>query len=124
MKMLTMIIRPEKLSEVATALQQAGATGMTITEVRGRGFQKDAPQIYRGMVYQTDLIEKVKIETVVANDLLDDVLESAYAAARTGQIGDGKIFVTEVFNVVQVRTEEQGKAAIKGPVVKMRGLSE
>jgi len=111
-KMLTLIVRPEKFSEVVEALQKAGATGMTITEVRGQGSQKDTPQIYRGMVYQTDFIQKVKIETVVTDDMLEHVLHAAVAAARTGQVGDGKIFVTEVFDAVRVRTGEQGEAAI------------
>lgn len=115
MKMLTMIVRPEKLGDVVSALQQAGATGMTITEVRGRGFQKDAPQIYRGMVYQADFIDKVKIETVVTDDMLDKVLDAAIHAARTGKIGDGKVFVTEVIDAIRVRTGECGDTAIKGP---------
>lgn len=114
MKMLTMIIRPEKFSEVAAALHQAGATGMTITEVRGQGSQKDTPQIYRGMVYHTDFIQKIKIETVVTDDMLEQVLHAAVAAARTGHVGDGKIFVTEVYDAIRVRTGEQGEAAITG----------
>lgn len=113
--MLTIIIRPEKFSEVVAALQNAGVTGMTITEVRGRGFQKDTPQIYRGMVYQTDFVQKVKIETVVADERLEEVLQAAVSAARTGHVGDGKVFVTDVIDAVRVRTGERGDTAVLGP---------
>ncbi len=115
MKLLTIIIRPEKFSEVIAALRGAGVTGMTITEVRGRGYQKETPQIYRGMSYQSDFVQKVKIETVVADNRVEEVLQAAVTAARTGQVGDGKVFVTEVVDAVRVRTGERGDAAVLGP---------
>ncbi|CAM3525917.1 P-II family nitrogen regulator [Hydrogenibacillus schlegelii] len=115
MKMLTVIVRPEKFGDIVAALRRAGVTGMTVTEVRGQGYQKELPQIYRSLSYQADFVQKVKIETVVPDDRVEEVLQAAVAAARTGRVGDGKVFITEVIDAVRVRTGERGDAAVLGP---------
>ena len=112
MKLLTIIIRPEKLSSVTAALHELGINGMTISDVRGQGIQKGVKTLYRGVEYQTDFISKNKIETVVSDELCKIALEAIMDAARTGQVGDGKIFVTEVLDVVRIRTGEHGKDAL------------
>ncbi|GLX71243.1 P-II family nitrogen regulator [Paenibacillus glycanilyticus] len=112
MKLLTIIIRPEKLSSVTAALHSIGISGMTISDVRGQGIQKGTRTLYRGIEYQTDFILKNKIETVVSDDLFEEAVEAVIEAARTGQIGDGKIFVTDVADVIRIRTGEHGQAAL------------
>ena len=112
MKKIEAIIKPFKLDEVKEALNEAGVQGMTVTEVRGFGRQKGHTELYRGAEYVVDFLPKVKIEVVVENNQVDDVVEAIEKAARTGRIGDGKIFVIPVENVIRVRTGERGKEAI------------
>ncbi|MEZ0224698.1 MAG: P-II family nitrogen regulator [Alphaproteobacteria bacterium] len=112
MKKIEAIIKPFKLDEVKEALHDVGVQGMTVTEVRGFGRQKGHTELYRGAEYVVDFLPKVKIEVVVENGQVDDVIEAITQAARTGRIGDGKIFVTPVENVIRVRTGERGKEAI------------
>jgi nitrogen regulatory protein P-II 1 len=112
MKKVEAIIKPFKLDDVKDALQGIGIQGMTVTEVRGFGRQKGHTELYRGAEYKVDFLPKVKIEMVIENDQLDDVVEVIQNAARTGRIGDGKIFITPVENVIRVRTGERGKEAI------------
>lgn len=114
MKMLTIIVRPEKFGEVVAALQGVGVTGFTVTDVRGQGCQKGVTQIYRGREFRIDFLVKVKIETVVPDNMVEAALEAATAAARTGHVGDGKIFVTEVIDAVRIRTGERGDDALTG----------
>lgn len=106
------IIRPERLEEVQHELEALGITGMTVTEVRGAGRQAGYVERYRGMEYRVRLIAKVKIEVVVPDDVLDRVLTAIQSAGRTGEVGDGKIFVTRVDDVVRIRTGERGEAAL------------
>ena len=112
MKKIEAIIKPFKLDEVKEALHEAGVQGMTVTEVRGFGRQKGHTELYRGAEYVVDFLPKVKIEVVVENGQVDDVVEAIQNAARTGRIGDGKIFIIPVENVIRVRTGERGKEAI------------
>ncbi|MBT9590712.1 MAG: P-II family nitrogen regulator [Thiobacillus sp.] len=112
MKKIEAIIKPFKLDEVREALSEIGVTGLTVTEVKGFGRQKGHTELYRGAEYVVDFLPKVKLEVVVADSLLDRAMESIIAAARTGKIGDGKIFVTTVEQVVRIRTGESGEAAI------------
>ncbi|OZA28352.1 MAG: transcriptional regulator [Hydrogenophilales bacterium 17-61-9] len=112
MKKIEAIIKPFKLDEVREALSEIGVTGLTVTEVKGFGRQKGHTELYRGAEYVVDFLPKVKLEVVVADSLLDRAMESIIAAARTGKIGDGKIFVTAVEQVVRIRTGESGEAAI------------
>jgi nitrogen regulatory protein P-II 1 len=112
MKKIEAIIKPFKLDEVKEALHEAGVQGMTVTEVRGFGRQKGHTELYRGAEYVVDFLPKVKIEVVVENGQVDGVIEAIENAAKTGRIGDGKIFVLPVENVVRVRTGERGKEAI------------
>ncbi|MEZ0259439.1 MAG: P-II family nitrogen regulator [Alphaproteobacteria bacterium] len=112
MKKIEAIIKPFKLDEVKEALHEVGVQGMTVTEVRGFGRQKGHTELYRGAEYVVDFLPKVKIEVVVENGQVDDVIEAITQAARTGRIGDGKIFVMPVENVIRVRTGERGKEAI------------
>ncbi|KRE85981.1 transcriptional regulator [Rhodanobacter sp. Soil772] len=106
MKMITSIIRPYKLDEVRDALARAGVSGITVTEVRGFGRQKGHTELYRGAEYVVDFLPKLKVEVVVPDDLLDAVLEEIQQAARTGNVGDGKVFVTGVDRVIRIRTGE------------------
>ena len=106
MKKIEAIIQPFKLDEVKEALKAIGVDGMTITEVRGHGRQKGHKEVYRGQEYIVDLLPKVKVELVVASSRADEVIKALTAAARTGKIGDGKIFVTAVDQVVRIRTGE------------------
>ena len=112
MKKIEAIIQPHKLEEVKEALKNIGIDGMTITEVRGHGRQKGHKEVYRGMEYQVDLLPKVKVEIVVADEIADEVVEIALEAARTGEIGDGKIFVSTVEEAVRIRTGERGESAL------------
>ena len=106
------IIRPQRLDEVKMTLDELGVAGMTVTEVRGSGKQKGYTQHYRGAEYTVNLIQKLKIE-IVCEESMKDVIVSAIAnSARTGEIGDGKIFVTPVLDVMRIRTEERGKDAV------------
>jgi nitrogen regulatory protein P-II 1 len=112
MKKIEAVIKPFKLDEVKEALHEVGVQGMTVTEVRGFGRQKGHTELYRGAEYVVDFLPKVKIEVVVENGQVDDVVEAIQNAARTGRIGDGKIFISPVENVIRVRTGERGKEAI------------
>lgn len=112
MKKIEAVIKPFKLDDVKEALHDVGVQGMTVTEVRGFGRQKGHTELYRGAEYVVDFLPKVKIEIVVENAQVDDVIDAIENAARTGRIGDGKIFVLPVENVVRVRTGERGKEAI------------
>jgi nitrogen regulatory protein P-II 1 len=112
MKKVEAIIKPFKLDDVREALSLAGITGMTAIEVKGFGRQKGHTELYRGAEYVVDFLPKVKIELVVGNDQLDACVEAITKSARTGKIGDGKIFVSEVARVVRIRTGEEDEAAI------------
>ena len=112
MEKLEDIIKPFKLDEVKEALQDLGVQGMTVLEAKGYGRQKGHTELYRGAEYVVDFLPKIKIEVVVADDQLDAALEAITGAARTGRIGDGKIFVSEVIDVLRIRTGETGAAAV------------
>jgi nitrogen regulatory protein P-II 1 len=112
MKLLTAIIKPFKLDEVKDALNEIGIQGITVTEVKGFGRQKGHTELYRGAEYVVDFLPKVKMEIVVKDDLVHKVIETIENAAKTGRIGDGKIFVTTVEEVVRIRTGERGEEAI------------
>lgn len=112
MKKVEAIIKPFKLDEVREALSEVGVTGLTVTEVKGFGRQKGHTELYRGAEYVVDFLPKVKVEIVVADDHVEPVLEAIIKAARTGKIGDGKIFVTSVEQVVRIRTGETNEAAV------------
>jgi nitrogen regulatory protein P-II 1 len=112
MKKIEAIIKPFILDEVREALSEIGVTGLTVTEVKGFGRQKGHTELYRGAEYVVDFLPKVKLEVVVVDSLLDSAMEAIIKAARTGKIGDGKIFVTAVEQVVRIRTGESGEAAI------------
>jgi len=112
MKKIVAIIKPFKLSDVKEAVTSVGITGMTVTEVKGFGRQKGHKEIYRGAEYLVDFLPKIKLELVVPSDLLDQVMEKIIAAARTGSIGDGKIFVSPVETVVRIRTGERNGDAL------------
>ncbi len=112
MKKVEAIIRPFKLDEVRQALGELGVRGMTITEVKGYGRQKGHTETYRGSEYQIDFLPKVKLEIVVPDELAEGVVDSILDHARTGEVGDGKIFIYDVAEAIRVRTEETGEAAI------------
>ena len=112
MKKIEAIIQPHKIEDVKEALKKIGIDGMTITEVRGHGRQKGHKEVYRGMEYQVDLLPKVKLELVVPSARLDEITKTLADAARTGKIGDGKIFVTTIDDSVRIRTEEKGDKAL------------
>jgi len=112
MKKIEAIIKPFKLDEVREALSEIGVTGLTVTEVKGFGRQKGHTELYRGAEYVVDFLPKVKVEVVVPASLADKVTEAIVNAARTGKIGDGKIFVYSVEQVIRIRTGESGEAAI------------
>ena len=112
MKMITAVIKPFKLEEVREALADCGVTGLTVTEVKGFGRQKGHTELYRGAEYVVDFLPKVKIEAAVADDLVDRTIEAIEGAARTGKIGDGKIFVAPLEQVIRIRTGETGPDAI------------
>ena len=112
MKKVEAIIKPFKLDEVREALSEIGVTGLTVTEVKGFGRQKGHTELYRGAEYVVDFLPKVKVEVIIADSLVERAIEAVVKAARTGKIGDGKIFVTGVEHVVRIRTGESGEAAV------------
>ena len=112
MKKIDAVIKPFKLDEVREALSEIGVTGLTVTEVKGFGRQKGHTELYRGAEYVVDFLPKVKIEIVVADNILEQAIEAIIKAARTGKIGDGKIFVSSVEQVVRIRTGETNESAI------------
>ena len=112
MKQITAIIKPFKLDEVREALADVGVTGLTVTEVKGFGRQKGHTELYRGAEYVVDFLPKVKVEAVVPEALVERAIEAITKAARTGKIGDGKIFVRAVEQVIRIRTGEEGEAAV------------
>lgn len=112
MKLLYAVVKPHKLEDVRAALGAVGVQGMTVTEVKGYGRQKGQAEIYRGAEYVINFVPKVKIEIVVADDLVGRAIEAIRTAAHTGQIGDGKIFVLDVGQAVRIRTGEQGDEAL------------
>ncbi|MDD4880080.1 MAG: P-II family nitrogen regulator [Gallionellaceae bacterium] len=112
MKKIEAIIKPFKLDEVREALSGIGVNGLTVTEVKGFGRQKGHTELYRGAEYVVDFLPKVKVEMVVASGLVEAAIEAIVKSARTGKIGDGKIFVSDVQQVVRIRTGETGEAAI------------
>ena len=112
MKLITAIIKPFKLDEVREALSSIGVQGITVTEVKGFGRQKGHTELYRGAEYAVDFLPKVKIEAAVASEMLDKAIEAIEKAARTEKIGDGKIFVTNLEQVIRIRTGENGKEAL------------
>jgi len=112
MKKIEAIVKPFKLDEVREALSEIGVSGLTVTEVKGFGRQKGHTELYRGAEYVVDFLPKVKVELIVADALCERAIEAIVKAARTGKIGDGKIFVTAIEQVVRIRTGESGEAAI------------
>ena len=112
MKKIEAVVQPFKLEEVKEALKNIGIDGMTISEVRGHGRQKGHKEVYRGQEYHVDLLPKVKFELIVSDTRFEEVLETITSAARTGKIGDGKIFVYEVAEVIRIRNGDRGEAAI------------
>jgi nitrogen regulatory protein P-II 2 len=112
MKMITAVIKPFKLDEVREALSAVGVQGVTVTEVKGFGRQKGHTELYRGAEYVVDFLPKVKIEVAVEDDMVDRTIEAVEKSARTGKIGDGKIFIVNLEHVVRIRTGEIGKDAL------------
>jgi nitrogen regulatory protein P-II 1 len=112
MKKIEAIIKPFKLDEVREALSEVGVTGLTVTEVKGFGRQKGHTELYRGAEYVVDFLPKIKIEVVIADGAVEQAIEAIIKAARTGKIGDGKIFVTPVEQIVRIRTGETNESAI------------
>ena len=112
MKLITAIVKPFKLDEVREALGELGVAGLTVTEVKGFGRQKGHTEVYRGAEYVVDFLPKIRIEAVVKEDMAERVVEAIVQAARTGRIGDGKIFVQDINQVVRIRTGETGDEAV------------
>jgi nitrogen regulatory protein P-II 1 len=112
MKKIEAIIQPHKLDEVRDALKNIGIDGLTISEVRGHGRQKGHKEVYRGMEYEVDLLPKIKIETVVPDARKDEVTHTIVTSARTGKIGDGKVFVFDVAEAIRIRNDDTGEAAL------------
>jgi len=112
MKKIEAIIQPHKLEDVKEALKAIGIDGMTISEVRGHGRQKGHKEVYRGMEYQVDLLPKVKVEMVVADQRADEVVNTVVNSARTGKIGDGKVFVYDVAEAIRIRNDDRGEGAL------------
>ncbi len=112
MQLVTAIIKPFKLDDVRDALSEVGVKGITVTEVKGFGRQKGHTELYRGAEYVVDFLPKIKVETAVTNDLVERVVEAIVEAATTGKIGDGKVFVSKLEEVVRIRTGETGAQAI------------
>ena len=112
MKKIEAVIKPFKLDEVKEALQDAGVQGMTVLEAKGYGRQKGHSELYRGAEYVIDFLPKIKIEVVVPDDMVNSGVDAIQAAARTGKIGDGKIFISDVIDVIRIRTGESGAQAV------------
>ena len=112
MKLVTAIIKPFKLDDVRAALSEIGISGMTVTEVKGFGRQRGHTELYRGAEYVVDFVPKTRIEVAVRDDLVDQVLEAIINAAKTGKVGDGKIFVTTIERVIRIRTGEMDEGAL------------
>ena len=112
MKQITAVIKPFKLEEVREALAECGVTGLTVTEVKGFGRQKGHTELYRGAEYVVDFLPKIKVEVVVADDRVEPVIDAIVKAAHTGKIGDGKIFVSTVEQVIRIRTGETNESAV------------
>jgi nitrogen regulatory protein P-II 2 len=112
MKLITAIIKPFKLDEVREALAGVGVQGITVTEVKGFGRQKGHTELYRGAEYVVDFLPKIKVEAAVADEMVESVVEAIEGAARTGKIGDGKIFVSSIDQVIRIRTGESGTGAL------------
>ncbi len=112
MKKIEAVIQPYKLEDVKNALKAIGVDGMTIIEVRGHGRQKGHKEVYRGQEYQVDLLPKVKLELIVASERVDEIVLTLSQAARTGKIGDGKIFIYTVEEAIRIRNDERGEAAL------------
>ena len=114
MKMIVAVIKPSRLDAALEAVTESGASGLTVTEVRGYGRQKGKTEVYRGAEYEVKLLPKVKLEIAVSDDMADRVVEAVSRAANTGKIGDGKIFVMDLEAALRIRTGEKGTAAITG----------
>jgi nitrogen regulatory protein P-II 1 len=112
MKLITAIIKPFTLDDVKTSLEEAGVLGMTVSEIQGYGRQKGHTEVYRGAEYSVDFVPKVRIEVVIDDSIVDKVVDSIVRSARTGKIGDGKVWVTSVETIVRVRTGERGSDAL------------
>ena len=112
MKLITAIIKPFKLDDVRAALSEIGVSGMTVTEVKGFGRQRGHTELYRGAEYVVDFVPKTRIEVAVKDELVDQVLDAVVGAAKTGKVGDGKIFVTDILRVLRIRTGESVNAAL------------
>ncbi len=112
MKQVTAIIKPFKLDEVREALAEVGVNGLTVTEVKGFGRQKGHTELYRGAEYVVDFLPKIRVEMVIADEIVDSVIEALLRSARTGKIGDGKIFISPVEQSIRIRTGESGDAAL------------
>ena len=112
MKLVTAIIKPFKLDEVREALSEVGITGLTVTEIKGFGRQKGHTELYRGAEYVVDFLPKIRVEVAISDQQVEAVIEAIIKAARTGKIGDGKIFVTALEEVVRIRTGENGEQAL------------
>jgi nitrogen regulatory protein P-II 2 len=112
MKLVTAVVKPFRLDDVRNALAEVGVQGMTVTEVKGFGRQRGHTELYRGAEYVVDFLPKVKVEVAVTDELVDRVIEAISGAAKTGKVGDGKIFVTELVQVYRIRTGETGDQAI------------
>jgi nitrogen regulatory protein PII len=112
MKLITAIIKPFRLDDVRNALAEVGVNGMTVTEVKGFGRQRGHTELYRGAEYVVDFLPKSKLEIAVSNDLAERAIEAIVAAARTGKVGDGKIFVTEIEQTIRIRTGDTGDGAL------------
>ena len=112
MKLVCAVIKPFKLDEVRKAINDIGVQGMTVTEVRGFGRQRGHTEIYRGSEYTVDFLPKVRVEIVLPDNQVDDAIQAIVTSARTGKIGDGKVFVSNVEEVVRIRTEEKGELAV------------
>jgi nitrogen regulatory protein PII len=112
MKLVTAIIKPFKLDDVRAALSEIGISGMTVTEVKGFGRQRGHTELYRGAEYVVDFVPKTRIEVAVRDDIVEQVVEAIIGAAKTGKVGDGKIFVTEIDRVIRIRTGEADESAL------------
>jgi len=114
MKLVTAVVKPHRIEEVKEALRELGVSGVTMTDVEGFGRQRGHTEVYRGAEYQVDFVPKVKVEVVVEDPQVDEVVDAIVAAARTGKIGDGKLWVTDVDRVLRIRTGEMGPDALSG----------